>query len=308
MLIHFTTSIKTTFLLLLFTVGGLNLYAGNSSTHLLQNDTITTTKPVVSHSDVFIIPENARNETISFQVNSAITYFRFSHFVKNESKKIFFSVWQKGKEASKLSAKTDSLRKSYANSSDDQKEKISTQILKAEQHLMSLNEEIAALYEKVRNEDNQYWQSATADEKAKFQEKIKLYHDTIQQANALSGKPILPDTITYYKTESKPVANAEPVSAISYKIQVGAYKGKMPETAAKSIKKLSMLRKVENYKDEKGVTVYTTGSLKRYQEALTLQGQVKMEGIKNATIVAFNNGKRITLDEARKLNNEPIKP
>jgi hypothetical protein len=173
---------------------------------------------------------------------------------------------------------------------------------------MTLNEEIPALYEKVRNDENQYWQSAPADEKAKFQEKIKLYRDSIQQATVTANQQTLPDTITYYNAKPKPVANVEPVSAIIYKIQVGAYKGKMPETAAKSIKKLSMLRKVENYKDEKGVTVYTTGSLKNYQDAVTMQGQVKLEGIKNATIAVYNNGKRITLEEARKLNNEPVKP
>jgi len=308
MLIHFTTSIKTTLILLLFTIGALNLFAGNSSNYQLQVDTIITAKQAVSQSDVFVIPENAKNETIIFQVNSEISYFRFNHFIRGESKKLFFSAWQKENEAKKLSLKTDSLRKSYANSSEDQKEKISTLILKAEQRQMNLNEEIPALYEKVRNEESQYWQSASADEKGRFREKIKLYQDSIQQAAAASNKQTLPDTITYYNAKPKPVANVEPVSAIVYKIQVGAYKGKMPETAAKSMKKLSMLRKVENYKDEKGVTVYTTGSLKNYQDAVTMQSQVKLEGIKNATIAIYNNGKRITLEEARKLNNEPAKP
>lgn len=308
MLIQFSTSIKTTLILLLFTIGGLNLYAGTSSTELHQNDTITTIIPAISQTDVFVIPENARNETINFQVNSQISYLSFSHFIKNESKKTFYSVWSKEKEVSRLSAQTDSLRKSYANSSDEQKEKISTLILNAEQQLMTFNEEIPVLYEKVRTEENQYWQLASTEEKAKFQAKIKLFQDSIQQTTALSHKQILPDTITYYQAVPKPVVNAEPVSAIIYKIQVGAFKGKMPETAAKSMKKLSMLRKVENYKDEKGVTVYTTGNLKNYQEAVTLQSQVKLEGIKNATIAAYNNGKRITLDEVRKLNNESVKP
>ena len=312
MLIHFTTSIKTTLILLLFTIGGLNLYASTSSTCLPPNDTITTAKPAISQSDVFIIPENAQKETISFQVNSAISYLSFNHFVKNESKKLFYNAWLKEKEVSRLSAQTDSLRKSYANSSDDQKEKISTLILKAEQQLLSLNEEIPALYEKVQNEENQYWQSVSHNDVIKFQGKVRLYRDSIQQI-ALQNKQssiskTSPDTITYYKAKPKPAANTEPVSAIIYKIQVGAFKGKMSETAAKSIKKLSVLRKVENYKDEKGVTVYTTGSLKSYQEAVTLQGQVKLEGIKNATIVAYNGGKKITLDEARKLNKEPAKP
>jgi hypothetical protein len=99
MLIRFTTSIKTTLLLLLFTIGGLNLYAGISSASLPQNDTITTAKPAVFQSDVFIVPENARKETISFHVNSTISYLSFSHFVKDESKKTFYSAWQKENEA-----------------------------------------------------------------------------------------------------------------------------------------------------------------------------------------------------------------
>lgn len=308
MLIQFSTSIKTTLLLLLFTIGGLNLYADTSSTDLHQNDTITTVIPAISQTDLFNIPENERKQTINFQVNSEISYFSFSHFVKSEAKKIFYTAWQKQKEVSRLSVQTDSLRKSYADSSNDQKEKISTLILKAEQQLMTLNEDIPVLYEKVRNEENQYWQSASGEEKNKFQEKIKLYQDSILQATTLSNKQTLPDTITYYQAEPKPVVNTEPVSAIIYKIQVGAFKGKMPDTAAKSIKKLGLLRKIESYKDEKGVTVYTTGSLKQYQDAITMQGQVKLEGIKNATIAVYNNGKRITLEEARKLNNEPVKP
>jgi hypothetical protein len=308
MLIQFLTSIKTTLILLLFTMGGLNLYAGISSMHLFPSDTIATVKPAISQAGAFVVPENARRATINFQVNSEISYFSFSHFAKSESKKTFYTAWQKQKEVSKLSTQTDSLRKSYADSSNDQKEKISTLILKAEQQLMTLNEEIPVLYEKVRSEENQYWQSASSADKVKFHEKVRLFQDSIQQANALSIKKVLPDTITYYKAEPKPVVSSEPISAIIYKIQVGAFKGKMPDTAAKSIKKLGLLRKVESFKDEKGVTVYTTGSLKRYQDALTMQGQVKLEGIKNATIAAYNNGKRITLDEARKLTNESAKP
>lgn len=329
MLILFTSSIKTTLILLLFTIGGLNLYAGIPApknlpegslplpTYLFQTDTITTginnAKQGVTPSDVFIIPENARNETINFQVNSEISYLSFSHFVKNESKKLFFTAWLKEKEVGKLSAQTDSLRKSYANSSNDQKEKISALILKAEEQIMTLNEEIPILYGKARNIENKYWQSASHLDVIKVQGKVRSYQDSIQQAAVLQSRQTsinqsTPDTITYYMAEKKTVANTEPASAIIYKIQVGAFKGKLPDTAAKSIKKLSILRKVESYKDEKGVTVYTTGNLKRYQEAQTMLGQVKLEGIKNATITAYNNGKRITLDEARKLNNEPTKP
>jgi len=79
---------------------------------------------------------------------------------------------------------------------------------------------------------------------------------------------------------------------------------KYTDSAAKLIKKLSILRKIENYKDEKGFTIYTTGSLNKYAEAVTLQNQVKQEGVKNAIVEAYRNGKKITVADARKLNNE----
>lgn len=308
MLIHFTTSIKTTLILLLFTIGGFNSYAGITPTSMLQKDTITTGKNTAKQeglqSDVFIIPENARKATINFQVNSEINYLTFSHFVKDESRKIFYKAWMDESEVRRLSAEADSLRKSYANSPNDQKEIISTRILQTEKRLISLNEEIPALYEKVRTEENQYWQSASHDDVIKFQAKVRTYQDSIQQINTQQSKKTHQDTITYYQSKPKTIVNTEPVSTIIYKIQVGAFKGKMSETAAKSIKKLSILRKVENYKDEKGLTVYTTGSLKSYREAVTMQSQIKLEGIKNATIAAYNKGKRITVDEALKLTNE----
>ena len=68
MLIHFTTSIKTTLLLLLFTIGGLNLYAGTSSTCLHQNDTITAVENLQHHNQMyFLFLENARerNQSVS---------------------------------------------------------------------------------------------------------------------------------------------------------------------------------------------------------------------------------------------------
>lgn len=314
MLIHYKSMLRTILAGLLFTLGGLNLNANISASNNFQllNDTILSgqNKPDLTSS---FIPEKAKNETINFQVNSEISYLSFSHFVKNSSKQLFLSAWTKEKDARKLSNKTDSLRKAYANAPDDQKEKIAAKILEGEKMMMSLNEEIPGLYEKARDEENLYWQTAPGDEKTKFLGKIRSFRDSIRRAADLlndqsSINTTVPDTITFFKAGKKAADRAEPVQAIVYKIQVGAFKGKMPDTAAKAIKKLGLLRKVESYKDEKGITVYTTGNLKTYQEALTLQGQVKLEGIKNAIIAAYNSGKRITLDEARKTNNEPLKP
>lgn len=308
MLIQRTSILKTIIILLLFSTGRINSFARVSSEHtfsVLNSSQVADTLQPVS-----AIPEQVKNEVINFQINSEISYFSFSHFVKDESKQLFYKAWTKETEVSRLSKQTDSLRNSYANSSDAQKEKITGQILSAERQTMALNDEIPTLYEKAREIENQYWQAASGDEKSKFQEKIRLFQDSIQksitqQAQQIISSQTLPDTITFYRADQKAVVNEAPATSVVYKIQVAAFKTKLPETTAKAIKKLGMLRKVESYKDEKGITVYTTGNLKTYQEAVTLQSQVKLEGIKNATISAYNNGKRITPEEARKLNNEP---
>lgn len=258
--------------------------------------------------------QDLKTGSIDFQINSEITYLDISHFKKPESKQAFLEALAKQKELNLLTQKTDSLRKAYAASSDSQKDKIAASILESEQKLMALNEEIPALFDKARMAENLYWQSASATEKAQFIDRIRSVRDSIQQATiklneTQSVANTVPDTIIYYRADKLNEVVAEAAPAVVYKIQVGSFKTKMPDSAAKAIKKLEMLRKVDSFKDEKGITVLTTGSLKSYQEALTLQTQVKLEGIKGATISAYKNGKRITLDEAKKLSNElNIKP
>lgn len=287
---------------------GLKIIAGNSfskynESRVLNIDTIK--------GGGFIIPEQLARTPINFRINASVNYLNYSNFVKSESKKMFFQAWLKEKEIQKLSAKTDSLRKVYSNSSDLKKEEISALILQAEQKSIALNDEIAMMYQKAREEEEQYWKIASPDEIIKFQEKMKSYADSItkitvtQTNNAANIHPEIPDTIVYYSpSPAKAEIKAQEPSEIVYKIQIGAYKNKVPEAAGRLIKKLSKIRKVEKYIDDKGVTIYTTGTLKIYQEATTMLNQVKQEGIKNAVIAAFQNGKKITVDEARKLNNE----
>lgn len=312
MLFRFISSLKTIYILLLFTISRTYLYADILPTYSFQADTILTTTTNAQQKailpDTFLIPENLRKETINFRVNSDLIYLSFSHFVNSSSKELFFKAWTKEKEVAKLYSFADSLRKLYTDSSNDLKEKITASIISTEKQIITLNEEIPILYEKARQIEHQYWQTTSHEELLKHQEIIQLFRDSLQQVIDNRNKQKVPETITYYMPERKNTAKAEPASEIIYKIQVGAFKGKLPDAASKSIKKLSVLRKVENYKDEKGVVVYTTGNLKKYQEALTMQNQVKHEGIKNATIAAYNNGKRISLEEAKKLTNDLVNP
>lgn len=274
----------------------------------MSGDTLIS-PPSKINSDI-VIPKELADKTIGFQVNSNIVYLNIRHFKMDDSKKMFIQIWTKENELDQLKLKTDSLRKIYSNASDDQKDGLAVKILKNEQKTIELNEEVPAFYEKISKLENDYWQSASPDELSKFQEKINSYKDSLQLATAALNRQSAEedkkasDTISIFQPSQKAELKAENPTSISYKIQIGAYKGKVPDASAKLIKKLSLIRKIENTKDEKGVTVYTTGNLKVYKEAVTMQNQVKQEGVKNATIIAFKNGKKISIDEARKINKE----
>jgi hypothetical protein len=263
---------------------------------------------------IFTDEQGNKNGEIKFQINSDITYFNLDNFKKADSKQAFLDASRKENESGRMTSLMDSLRSIYAEASDEQKEKIAAKILEGEQKTLALNEEIPLLYEKARSIENDYWLAAPSDEKSAFVSKLNAYRDSLSQIELSIEKrnsvaKTVPDTIVYYRADKINEIAAETPQAVVYKIQVATYKTKLPDTAAKAIKKLELLRKVDSYKDEKGMNIYTTGSLKSYQEALTLQTQVKLEGIKNATIAAFINNKRITIDEAKKLSNETnVKP
>ena len=75
----------------------------------------------------------------------------------------------------------------------------------------------------------------------------------------------------------------------------------MPSYKKRLFDKLSLIRKIEKYTDDKGVVVYTTGNLTNYEDAEKMKNQVKQEGIKDARIVPYLKGKRITLEQAKEL-------
>ena len=273
-----------------------------------QNDTL---KKDSTDNEIFSIPSQLLKTPINFRINSFVSYLNFNHFVQNESKKVFYNAWLKEKELQKLSIQTDSLRKEYSIASSEQKIIISSQILKDEEKSSALNEEIMSMYQKARDLEDHYWQTASPDEITNFQHKIKLYKDSITQIEDLQDKQEASpssessDTLTLFIPSPKAVEKKAVVpGGIIYKIQIGAYKGKIPESANKLIKKISMIRKVENYIDDKGLKIYTTGNLRLFSEAVTMLSQVKQEGIKTAVINAYQNGKKITVMEARKLNHE----
>jgi hypothetical protein len=276
--------------------------------YLVQKDTVTSGLGVAQNAK-FVIPAQFAQTTFEFQVNAEITYHTFDHFVKDEGRETFYRAWTKEQEQKRIVQETDSMRKVYATASNEQKEAMAVLILNNEKKVIALSEEFPGLYQSARDLELQFWQAASQDEKVRFQEKIKIFRDSVNQISGKSENAVVvnevPDTMFVYTppTTLQETKSTEE-TGIVYKIQLGAFKGKTPDVAEKALQKLAVLRKVENYKDEKGMTIYTTGSLRVYGEAEILRDQVKQEGMKNPIIIAFQNGKRTTVQEARKLNNE----
>jgi hypothetical protein len=75
----------------------------------------------------------------------------------------------------------------------------------------------------------------------------------------------------------------------------------LPTSVKRLFDKLSLIRKIDNYTDDRGVVVYTTGNLVNLEDAMTMLKQVQQEGVEDAIIAAYFKGKRIPLTEAKAL-------
>ena len=89
-------------------------------------------------------------------------------------------------------------------------------------------------------------------------------------------------------------------SGIVFKVQIGAFNDEVPIEIANKFLKIAK-RGIKNYKDNSGLTIYTVGNLKTYDEANVLKNEVVAESLTDAFIVAYRNGEKIPVEEARNI-------
>ncbi len=83
---------------------------------------------------------------------------------------------------------------------------------------------------------------------------------------------------------------------VSFRVQVAA--GRLPIDVASYFGNLKLEGAVQQ-ETENGLTRYTVGSFDNYQQAKDYKDQIlKMTAIKDAFVVAYRNGNRITIQEA----------
>lgn len=276
----------------------------DSKVTIHETDTVIISEPPVKE-----VPETVQDiqkeERINFNINDEISYLKLSNFKTAEGGLYFKEGSIKQTELDAIIKETEKLRSVYTSSdSRAERDSIGQQILELERKTYELKKVVNQLFSQAKTAENGFWQNASPVEKEAFikelsvikEEEIKneLENNTVIDEPVLIFTPVLADNAE----EEKPAAKAN-TSGITYKIQIGAYSRGIPNNMKSVFNKISLIRKVDNYTDEKGVVVYTTGNLTTYDDAVVMQNQVRQEGIKDPIIAAYLNGKRINLEQAK---------
>jgi len=92
--------------------------------------------------------------------------------------------------------------------------------------------------------------------------------------------------------------------SVVIKIQIGAFKGTMPEDILNNFKSLSVDKVIEEYLNENGIRIYTIGNFYNFDKAKKFKNYLIDKGHQGIFLVAFKNGGKINIADAiKKLNN-----
>ncbi len=273
--------------------------------------TENVTKPTVGRNgtDPGTLQQSAGKEYIDFPVNSRITYQLREMFQEKEALAAFDSGREKERRLDSLLQLTCRLRKEFQEQRNLRlRDELAQKIRDLEQANVSLKMDVNDDFLRARQTEEAWWK----DTDYSVMEKFMQISDSIREIRfpplpepeempplpADTIKEMSPDTLSKEEVQlpENKAQDTKPGSGeVVYKIQLGAYSQGIPDQKKEIFDKISKIRIVETHKDEKGNTVYTTGNLKNFADAVKLQGQVRQEGITDAFVIAMQNGKRIPL-------------
>ena len=249
-------------------------------------------------------------EPIEFIINSNITYLYDSQFKTADGKKLFEKGVNLRKELNEKMEELEQSRKIYRNiTQQEEKKSVTDKIVSLEMETFNLQEEANSLFKMVRNKENEYWYNAGTIEVNNFLlelEKIKTALNEMNQEEAElyepdSGLVTLPESFLEIYDLKPATPGSQQTDQLVYKIQIGAYSRGVPAYRQRLFNKLTLIRRIESYTDENGVVVYTSGNLTNIEDSEKMRNQIRQEGIQDAIVVPYFNGKRITLEQAKKI-------
>ncbi|MCL3779047.1 hypothetical protein EMN47_01490 [Prolixibacteraceae bacterium JC049] len=243
------------------------------------------------------IPETLAQQLIEIQITPSVVFKHISQFKSKSAQQLYIQLWKNEERVAELNEEMAQLREKYSASQDfEEREKIASTILDDENEILTLRQSILTIPKQLIAEEQKEWKKATEqeiatlnDDSKNWEQKLAPKTESENQEENIANKTII------IQTPPEEIVQDEYV----YKIQIGAYRKKLPTYVKRLFDKIAAFRPVENYTDEKGIVVYTTGKAHNYADALKLLKQVRREGVKDASIAAYKNDKRITVREAK---------
>jgi hypothetical protein len=266
-----------------------------------------------------MIPEKLLDQRIDFNLNSEIFYLKVVQFRKAEAREAFILAWKQKQQTDESIEQLSRLRLQYQKTnSSDEKDEIAKKVLALELEVINLKQASDSNFLKARNLESLYWESATKFDR----DKLRMETDSIRGSMERQLLPPIVESTSVIDTisakdsrEREDSISHEPIDVkpeqmsfddrVLFKVQIGTFdRNILPVSTQKLFKRLSVFRKIDHFTDGKGIEIYTIGELVNFKDAVKLQTQIRQEGIKDAFVVAYKSGKRITLSEARKITGQ----
>ncbi len=248
---------------------------------------------------------------IHFTVNNRVTYLHEDMFQNENALTEYKNGEKKGEMLDSLLSEMEKLRKQYrAASLEGGSDELAQKIRVAELLSFNIKQERDQHLSKAAQLEYQWWQGADPSIYSKYAQ-VRDSFINLQRQQEIAEKPQIviqvleetaeiADTTGIVDEEDDTTGEGDSEDEIVYKIQIGTFSKKIPAQKKALFDKISKIRVIENYVNDEGVTVYTTGNVTDLIVAEELQNQLKLEGIKDAFIIAFQNGKRIPLPSEKR--------
>ncbi len=244
---------------------------------------------------------------IRFQVNPQVTYITEEMFQYPEAKEAWKTGALKEKELNAILQSLSELRNQYQSiTSQSQRDQMAGRIIELEKQTLYLRAETDQLFQNARYLEQKWWAKADYTVYERFNaisDSLRRIEEA-QNMAALPPPPVISEIIMNEETETEDEEESIENHGITYKVQLGSFTRAVPAHTQALFDKISKIRPVETFINDEGATVYTTGNMKTYADGLALQNQVRVEGVKDAFVIAIKDGKRISLPEVKKLTAE----
>ena len=289
----------------------------------LFGDSILKPPPKIDEK-IFPIPEALKKSSFNFQVNEFLAYHSIEDFRSEASKILFTKAWMCTGKNDSILALTDSLRKVHDRITRvDTRLGMVQQIVDCEQKSFQLMRDREKYLEQSRVKESAFWEREGGKAATAYNASILERENKLNEEKKKADKPSLTVPETGAKKDTvkvvpekivvpaEPPANNPPTEILVYKVQIGAFKNGVQSYAFKqAYAKISKLRKIDKYIDERKYVLFTVGLFTNFRDASRMKDQLIREGMKNSVVVTYNKttgmpAKTLTVAPAKK-NSEQI--